>query len=134
MKKIISILVITLAFTLTSNAQDNMKKDAMMKGDKTQVVSLEQTKGKFTQDSITLKEGSYIFEISNNNVGHQVGFVLVPKGKDASKPENHIQTAYVTKVVDNNSKETSNVTTLAKGEYVYFCPMNPTPQYTLIVE
>ena len=134
MKKVISILVIALAFTLSSNAQDNMKKDTMAKGEKAQVVSLEQTKGKFTQDALTLTEGSYIFEISNNNVGHQVGFVLVPKGKDASKPENHIKTAYVTKVVDNNTKETSKVTTLKKGEYVYFCPMNPTPQYTLTVK
>jgi hypothetical protein len=129
MKKIISILVIALTFTLTGNAQDSMKKES-----KTSIVSLEQTKGAFTQQALTLKEGSYIFEISNNNVGGQVGFVLVPKGKDASKPENHITTAYVTKVVDNNTKEKSNVTTLAKGEYVYFCPMNPTPQYTLTVE
>lgn len=127
MKKIISILVIALAFTLTGNAQDKMKAKAT-------VVTLEQTKGEFTQKEITLKEGNYIFEISNNNVGHQVGFVLVPKGKDASKPENHITTAYVTKAVENNTKETSKVTTLAKGEYVYFCPLNPTPQYTLIVE
>lgn len=134
MKKVISILVIALAFTLNSNAQDTMKKETMMKGEKTQVVSLEQTKGKFTQDALTLNEGSYIFEISNNNVGSDVGFVLVPKGKDASKPENHIKTAYVTKVVANNSKEKSNVTKLEKGEYVYFCPMNPTPQYTLTVK
>ena len=134
MKKIISILVIALAFTINANAQDSMKKDAMMKDSKTTVVSLEQTKGEFTQKEITLKKGDYVFEISNNNVGHQVGFVLVPKGKDASKPENHIKTAYVTKAVENNSKEQSNVTTLAKGEYVYFCPLNPTPQYTLKVE
>ena len=130
MKKIISILVIALAFTLTGNAQDSMKKDAMMKDTKATVVSLEQTKGEFTQKTLTLSEGSYIFEISNNNVGHQVGFVLAPK----SNPDAHIKTAYVTKAVDNNSKETSNVTTLEKGEYVYFCPLNPTPQYTLIVE
>ena len=58
----------------------------------------------------------------------------MPKGKDASKPENHVKTAYVTKVVENNSKEKSNVTSLVKGKYVYFCPMNPTPQYTLTVE
>ena len=106
----------------------------MIKSDSAQVISLEQTKGKFTQETLTLKAGSYIFEVSNNNVGHQVGFVLVPKGKDASKPENHIKTAYVTKVVDNNTKEKSKVTTLAKGEYVYFCPMNATPQYTLMVK
>lgn len=127
MKRIISVLVIALTFTLTGNAQDKMKAKAT-------VVTLEQTKGEFTQKSLTLKEGNYIFEITNNNVGHQVGFVLVPKGKDVSKPENHITTAYVTKAVENNTKETSKVTTLAKGEYVYFCPLNPTPQYTLIVE
>jgi plastocyanin len=120
-----------IAFTLTTNAQDKM-----MKTDKMAVktVSLEQTKGVFTQQAVTLAEGSYIFEISNNNVGHDVGFVLIKKGTDASKPENHIKTAYVTEVVGNNKKQKSNVTALEKGEYVYFCPMNPTPQYTLTVE
>lgn len=125
MKKIVSILVIVLAFTLNANAQDKMTKDA-----KATVVALEQTKGEFTQKEITLKEGAYIFEISNNNVGHQVGFVLAPK----SNPDAHIKTAYVTKAVDNNKTESSNVTVLEKGEYVYFCPLNPTPQYTLIVK
>ncbi len=129
MKKIISTLVIILAFTLGTNAQDKM-----MKHSKATVVSLEQTKGEFTQKEVTLESGAYIFEIANNNVGHQIGFVLVPKGKDASKPENHIKTAYVTKAVDNNTTESSNVTHLEKGEYVYFCPMNPTPQYTLTVK
>ena len=102
MKKIISILVIALAFTITSNAQDKRKTET-----KAPVVSLEQTKGEFTQKNITLTEGNYIFEISNNNVGHQVGFVLVPKGKDASNAENHNKTAYVTKAADNNTKENS---------------------------
>ncbi|GAA4246567.1 MULTISPECIES: cupredoxin domain-containing protein [Winogradskyella] len=127
MKKIIAIIVVALTFTLTGKAQNNMKTEAA-------VVSLEQTKGEFTQKTLTLKEGDYIFEIANKNVGHQVGFVLVPKGADASKPENHIKTAYVTKAVENNTKETSKVTTLTKGEYVYFCPLNPTPQYTLTVK
>ncbi|WP_339622872.1 cupredoxin domain-containing protein [uncultured Winogradskyella sp.] len=130
MKKIISILVIALTFTLTANAQKNMQQDAMIKDSTATIVSLEQTKGAFTQKTVTLKEGHYIFEIANNNVGHQVGFVLAPK----ANPEAHIKTAYVTKVVENNTKETSKVTTLKKGTYVYFCPMNPTPQYTLIVE
>ena len=59
---------------------------------------------------------------------------LVKKGKDASKPENHIQTAYVTAAVKNNTVGHSKETKLEKGEYVYFCPLNPTPQYSLIVE
>ncbi|WP_299097901.1 cupredoxin domain-containing protein [uncultured Winogradskyella sp.] len=127
MKKLITILVIALTFTINGNAQDNLKTKA-------KTVTLEQTKGEFTQKSLTLTEGDYIFEIANNNVGNQVGFVLVPKGKDASKPENHIKTAYVTKAVENNTSETSNVTKLEKGEYIYFCPLNKTPQYTLTVE
>lgn len=126
MKKIIALFVFILAFSAATNAQEQMMKDEA----KASVIALEQTKGAFTQKEITLEEGDYIFEISNNNVGHQVGFVLAPK----SNPDAHIKTAYVTKAVANNSTESSRVTHLEKGEYVYFCPMNPTPQYTLIVK
>jgi len=129
MKKLISILVITLSFTFTSTAQDQMIKDT-----KATVVTLEQTKGKFTKEKLTLSEGDYIFNIKNNNVGHAVGFVLVKKGKDATNPDNHIKSAYVTKAVENNSSVKTNVTTLSKGEYIYFCPLNPTPQYSLTVK
>ena len=131
MKKLITILVLFVGFSMTTQAQNNMmKKETMMKDIKT--VSLEQTKGEFTQKSITLSEGTYIFEIANTNVGHDVGFVLAPKGKtDAA---NHIKNAYVTEVVKNNTTGHSKEVTLAKGEYVYFCPLNPTPKYTLIVE
>ncbi|WP_299223243.1 cupredoxin domain-containing protein [uncultured Psychroserpens sp.] len=115
-----------VAFTLTTTAQDKMMKTEV------KTVSLEQTKGEFTQKAITLSEGTYVFEISNNAVGHDVGFVLAPKGKtDAA---NHIKAAYVTKVVATGNTESSNEVTLDKGEYVYFCPMNPTPEYTLIVK
>ncbi len=123
MKRIISILVIALAFTIHTNAQEGVK-----------TVSLEQTKGEFTQKALTLSEGSYVFEVSNNQAAKEVGLVLVPKGKDASKPENHIKTAYVTTVVKEGKTEKTNVTKLSKGEYVYFCPLNPTPQYTLTVK
>ena len=124
MKKIASILVIVLAFTFNSNAQNKTIK----------TISLEQTKGEFTQKSLTVSEGTYIFEVSNNHAAKEVGFVLVRKGKDASKVENHIKTAYVTTVVKDGKVEKTDPTMLTEGEYVYFCPLNPTPQYTLIVE
>lgn len=124
MKKVVAILVLVLGFTVTTSAQDKMAK----------VISLEQTKGEFTQKAITVNEGVYVFEVSNNHAAKEVGLVLVPKGKDASKPENHIKTAYVTKVVTDGKTEKTKATTLAKGEYVYFCPLNPTPQYTLTVQ
>lgn len=127
MKKVILILVIALAFTLNSNAQDNM-------GKATNTIALEQTKGEFVQKAITVSEGTYVFEVSNNHAAKEVGLVLVPKGKDASKPENHIKTAYVTAVAKDGETQKTNATTLAKGEYVYFCPLNPTPQYTLTVQ
>ncbi len=132
MKKIITILVLFVGFSMTAQAQNSMmKKETMMKT-AIKTVSLEQTKGEFTQKSITLSAGTYVFEIANTNVGHDVGFVLAPKGKaDAA---NHIKNAYVTEVVKNNKTGHSKEVTLAKGEYVYFCPLNPTPQYTLIVE
>ena len=118
MKKLIAIVVIVLGFAINTNAQE------------VKTVSLEQTKGEFTQKQITLSEGTYIFEISNTNVGHNVGFVLAPK----TNVKAHIKNAYVKEQVKNNTKQKSNKVVLKKGEYVYFCPLNPTPQYTLIVE
>ena len=126
MKKVISILVIALVFSFNSTAHDAM---ASVK-----TISLEQTKGEFVQKALTVSEGTYVFEVSNNHAAKEVGLVLVPKGKDASKAENHIKTAYVTAVAKDGETQKTNATTLAKGEYVYFCPLNPTPQYTLTVQ
>ncbi|WP_282053807.1 plastocyanin/azurin family copper-binding protein [Maribacter luteus] len=120
MKKIIAVIVLVVGMVFSANAQDKMQKNAL------NTISLEQTPGEFTQKQITVSEGTYVFEIANNNVGHNVGFVLVEKGKDISKPENHIKTAYVTQAVATGKVQTSKPTKLEKGEYVYFCPLNPT--------
>lgn len=120
MKKVIAIVVLIVGFAFQTHAQE------------VKTISLEQTKGEFTQKTLTLSEGTYVFEISNNNVGHDVGFVLAPKGKTEEK--HHIKNAYVTSLVKNNGKSKSKKVALTKGEYVYFCPLNPTPQYTLRVQ
>lgn len=96
-------------------------------------VTLSQTPGKFEETKLTLKAGQpYIFEVKNENVDHEVGFVLAPKGKTGQ--EHHIQAAYLTQAVKEGETATSQVVTLEPGEYVYFCPLNPTPEYTLTVE
>jgi len=129
MKKVIVVLAIALTTIFSVNAQDKMMDKAV------KTIQLEQVPGEFTQKTLTVSEGTYVFEIANKGVDHNVGFVLVEKGKDVSKPENHIQTAYVTAPVGTNSSQTSNPTTLTKGEYVYFCPLNPTAtDNTLVVE
>ncbi len=122
MKKIVAVLVLALGFAFNSDAQE------------VKTVALEQTKGEFTQKALTISEGTYVFEIENSNVGTDVGFVLVPKGKSIAKAENHIKNAYVTAVVKNNTTGNSKQVTLTKGEYTYFCPLNKTPQYTLTVK
>jgi plastocyanin len=109
MKKVISILVVVLAFAFNSNAQDKMNDNAVT------TIALEQTKGEFVQKALTVSEGTYVFEVANNHA-------------------DHIQTAYVTQVVKDGETQKTQATTLAKGEYVYFCPLNPTPQYTLTVQ
>ena len=130
MKKLISLFILVLSVSFSAQAQDKMMKDGSSK-----TIALEQTKGEFTQKQVVVSEGTYTFSIANNNVGSDVGFVLVPKGKDISNPENHIKTAYVTKVVANNTTGSSNATKLTKGEYVYFCPLNKTAtDNVLIVE
>ena len=120
MKKVIVLsLVILSAFVNVSVAQD------------AKTIKLEQTPGEFTVQGLTLSEGTYIFEIANNGVDHEVGFVLAPKGK--TDAENHIKEAYLQKTVADGTSETSQAVKLTKGKYVYFCPMNPTEQYALTV-
>lgn len=129
MKKVIALVVLSLGFAFSASAQDAMKKM------NAKVIQLEQTPGEFTQKGLIVNEGTYIFEIANNGVDHNVGFVLVKKGKDISDPKNHIQTAYVTAPVATDKSQTSKPTVLSKGEYVYFCPLNPTStDNTLVVK
>lgn len=100
---------------------------------KVKTIKLEQTPGEFTQEEITLKAGkSYVFEVANVGVDHPVGFVLAPVGKP--EQENHIQSAYLKSTPKDGESASSNEVVLEKGEYIYFCPMNPTPQYKLVVK
>jgi len=102
--------------------------DAMV----TPVIKLDQTTGKFTVQSLTLEEGTYLFEITNVGVDHEVGFVIAPKGK--TQKEYHIKEGYVQKAIKDGESSLTQKVTLKKGKYVYFCPLNPTEQYDLTVK
>ena len=118
-----------VVFTFTANAQDEMTKEDAVK-----TVTLEQTEGEFSQKTLTLSEGTYVFEVTNNNAAPEVGLVLIEDGKDGSDPKNHITDAYVSQMVKHGKTESSQEVTLKKGTYKYFCPFNKTPEYTLVVE
>ncbi|MEM6523148.1 MAG: cupredoxin domain-containing protein [Bacteroidota bacterium] len=99
----------------------------------TKTVKLNQTPGKFETTELTLKAGQpYVFEVTNKGVDHKVGFVVAPEGK--TDQANHVQSAYLSKTIKSGESAQSKVVTLEKGEYVYFCPMNPTPEYKITVE
>ena len=127
MKKVIAILVLTLVTVFNVNAQD-MKKSGV------KTLSLEQTKGEFTQKSITVSEGTYVFNVTNTDAAPEVGLVLIKEGVDASDAKNHISNAYVSQMVKHGKTESSKEVKLTKGTYKYFCPFKKTPQYTLTVE
>ena len=115
------LLALGLLFSVTVNAQDAQK------------ISLVQTPGEFVQQELKLEAGkSYVFEVENSGVDRLVGFVIAPKGK--TQKENHVQSAYLFKTIADGEKASSKEVVLEKGEYVYFCPLNPTPQYKITVE
>ena len=96
MKNLITGLFL-IVFAFSVNAQDA----------KVKTVSLEQTKGAFTQKSITLSEGTYVFNVTNNNAAPEVGLVLIQDGKDGSDAKNHIVDAYVSQMVKHGKTEFS---------------------------
>ncbi len=107
-------------------------KHSLVVHDKVETLELIQTPGTFNKTQLTLQAGDAIqFQIANQGVNHEVGFVLVPKGK--YQQTDHIPAAYVKAPVPEGQHSMTNILTLDAGEYEYFCPLNPTPKYTLTV-
>ena len=121
MKKLVFLFALVLgAFVNQSIAQEAT------------TIRLEQTEGEFNIKGLTLEAGTYVFELSNNGVDHEVGLVIAPKGK--TDQPNHIKEGYVKEAVADGKTSTTNEVTLTAGEYVYFCPLNPTPEYKITVK
>ncbi|NJM45748.1 MAG: hypothetical protein HC860_05890 [Alkalinema sp. RU_4_3] len=77
---------------------------------------------------LKLKAGDYIFRVTNQNVPYELGFYL--RGEGVSQ---------VTLPKVSGGGLTQGLTkdyqiSLKPGKYVFSCPLNPTPDYPLIVE
>ena len=78
--------------------------------------------------TMTLKPGKYVFSVTNKNVPYDLGFWLRGDGiiNRATLPS-----------VSGGGLATGRTQTyeieLKVGEYVYSCPLNPTPDYKLVV-
>jgi hypothetical protein len=121
MKKILFPLLFLVA-GLAANAQAQAK-------DEPKVIRLDQTSGQFVQAGLNLAPGKYIFEISNQNVGKDVGFYLHTEGSKAS-----VAGSDKAGLIKNNEVKRTEVVELKTGEYIYMCPLNPTPEYKIVVK
>jgi len=79
--------------------------------------------------TLELKPGKYVFRVKNENVPYQLGFWLRGDGilGRATLPS-----------VSGGGLATGTtkdyVIELIEGEYVYSCPLNPTPDYKIMVK
>lgn len=78
---------------------------------------------------ITLKPGKYVFRVTNKNVSYPLGFWLRGDGllNRATLPS--VSGGGLT-----SGATKDYVIELKAGEYVYSCPLNPTPDYKLVVD
>lgn len=77
---------------------------------------------------LTLKPGRYVFRVTNKNVPYALGFWL--------RGDGIVSRATLPSVSGGGLKKGTTKDyeiELKPGEYVYSCPLNPTPDYKLIV-
>ncbi len=77
---------------------------------------------------LQLKPGKYIFRVKNRDVPYELGFYLRGEG---------VSSVTLPKVSGgglNKGTTKDYQITLKPGKYVFSCPLNPTPDYPILVE
>lgn len=132
MKK--SSFIVTIAmFFIATIASFNGAAQTTEKGVK--IIELHQTSGKFLTTSLNLKPGKYQFKVVNNDVDKDLGFVIqneADKAGDVMKTA--VPNSFTTALIKKGDVQYTGVVELKAGNYVYSCPLNPTPQYSIKVK
>jgi hypothetical protein len=128
--KIVSGIMITILMILGSDhlQAQKLEKDVT-------VIELTQTLGEFVTKELNLKPGKYQFRVVNDNVEKELGFVIQKskdKGGDVMKTA--IPNSFTTAYIKKGDAQYTGVVELSAGEYVYSCPLNPTPHYKILVK
>lgn len=87
-----------------------------------------QTQGQRKLNTLKLKPGKYIFRVKNENVPYELGFWLRGQGLGRVTLPSVSGGGLVP------GKAQDYEITLTEGSYYYSCPLNPTPDYPLVVE
>ena len=78
---------------------------------------------------LKLKPGKYVFRVSNENVPYALGFWLRGSGLIGRATLPSVSGGGLTEGVTKDYE-----ITLTEGEYLFSCPLNPTPDYKLVVQ
>ncbi len=98
-------------------------------------IEMTQLPGEFTTQELNLAPGKYQFRVVNKSVEKEVGFVIQKESEKTMSPmKSAVENSFTTSTVKKGDVAYTGVVTLTEGEYVYSCPLNPTPKYALIVK
>lgn len=83
---------------------------------------------------LKLKPGDYVFRVTNKDVPYELGFWIREQGYDWRNPVHKVSKTSVSGGGLGAGQTKDYKVTLKPGEYVYSCPLNPTPDYRIVVE
>ncbi len=84
--------------------------------------------------ALELKPGKYVFRVTNKNVPYDLGFWLRERDYDWRNPLHKLSKISVSGGGLGPGKTRDYEVELKPGEYLYSCPLNPTPDYRLVVK
>jgi hypothetical protein len=85
-------------------------------------------------NTIELKPGKYVFRVTNKNVPYELGFWLRESDYQPGNPLHKLSKISVSGGGLTKGKTRDYEVDLKPGEYLYSCPLNPTPDYRLVVK
>lgn len=84
--------------------------------------------------TLRLEAGTYTFKVTNKDVPYVLGFWVREADYNPNNPAHKLTKTSVSGGGLEMGETESYEVDLAPGTYVYSCPLNPTPDYKLVVE
>ena len=123
---IVTLTQVGCQFTESENGVDHMYKST--KAADCKAINAKTGQSRLAKAKVLrLKPGPYIFRVTNKNVPYGLGFWLRGKGFG------RVTLPSVSGGGMNLGVTLDYKITLKPGEYLYSCPLNPTPDYRLVV-
>ena len=83
---------------------------------------------------IELDPGTYTFRVTNTDVPYELGFWLREHDYELGNPLHKLSKTSVSGGGLTQGKTQDYEVELEPGEYLYSCPLNPTPDYRIVVK